>query len=57
MSIASLANAVKEAGKISGAEKEKATTLRFDMEKLHAEMVRKNNSMYYDLVPDIGVMP
>jgi len=57
MSIASLANAVKEAGKISGAEMEKATTLRNDMEKLHAEMVRKNNSMYYDPVPDIGVMP
>lgn len=57
MSIASLANALKETGKISGAEFEKAATLRTDLEKQHAEMIRKNNSMYYDPVPDMGSIP
>lgn len=57
MAIASLANAIKETGKFTGAELEKAQTLKGDLEKLQAEMIKKNNSMYYDPVPDIGAMP
>lgn len=57
MSVASLNNAIKETGKFSGVELEKAQNLKNDLEKLHADMIKKNNSLYYDPVPEIGNMP
>jgi hypothetical protein len=57
MAVASLTNAIKESGKITGVELEKAQTMKNDFEKLHADMIKKNNSLYYDPVPDIGLIP
>jgi len=57
LAIASITNALKETGKFSGIEIDKALEIKNDLEKQQAELMRKNNSMYYDLVPDISALP
>ncbi len=57
MASASLNNAVKETGKISGGELDKANLMKIEYEKLLGDMIKKNNSIYYDPVPEVGNMP
>lgn len=57
MAIGSLTNAIKEAAKISGAEMEAVVKTKTELESLKVEMVKKNNSLYYDYVPEISQIP
>jgi len=57
MAIAALTNALKENGKFTGAELDTAKQLKPQLESLVTEMTRKNNSIYYDAIPQIGNMP
>lgn len=57
MALASMANALKEVTKMNGTEIENAATLKAELEVNKAEMVRKNNSIYYDVIPEISSLP
>lgn len=57
LALASLAQASKEFAKVSGPELDRAKSLNGSLPDLKAEMIRKNNSLYYDHVPEISSIP
>lgn len=57
LAIASLTAASKEFAKVSGAELENAKLLNGSLPNLKAEMIKKNNNMYYDHIPEISSIP
>lgn len=57
MAMASLAAASKEFQKLSGPEVEKAKSLHSTLPSIKEEMIKKNNSLYYDHIPEMSSIP
>ena len=57
MATASLASALKEFANVSGPELERAKSLNESLGDLKAEMIKKNNNLYYDSIPEMVTIP
>lgn len=57
LTIASLVNSFRDIGKLTGEEISKAKNIKEELENIKIEMIKKNNTIYHDVILEVSHIP